>query len=273
MQTCLIKISADGVSDISAHIERSLFNTARQYRESIDVYGSKASFEWPLVEGDPPVLHTAGKPESQIPENLDIPDYGEQLPHEICKYTQKSVDAQHLSFLQGGGHGGSHPHIVHAMLSALADGREPWPNAEQSANWTCVGICAHESAQRGGARVYLPEISRWVRFRNSLNLPMPSADVVYAGGVIAGTVSTIAALVTGAHGKLCLATPTWGATDNQRATIVPHSWASIAVHNGFALPVGLLAGCVFTAAGLLLWKIITCVAKSCLRGLQHICSW
>ncbi len=47
-------------SDISARIYRSLFNTARQYRESFDVYGSKQSFEWPLVEGEEPV-HSHGR--------------------------------------------------------------------------------------------------------------------------------------------------------------------------------------------------------------------
>ena len=60
---------------------------------------------------------------------------------------------------QGGGHGGSHPHLVHEMLSALDAGREPWPNATQSANWTCVGICANESAARGGEKVRLPEFT------------------------------------------------------------------------------------------------------------------
>ena len=33
-------------SDLTARIYRSLFDTARQYRESIDVFGSKQSFEW-----------------------------------------------------------------------------------------------------------------------------------------------------------------------------------------------------------------------------------
>src|SRR5205823_5509954 len=33
-------------SDVAAEDTRSLFDTARQYRESFDVYGSKKSFEW-----------------------------------------------------------------------------------------------------------------------------------------------------------------------------------------------------------------------------------
>ncbi len=38
VETCHIKIKD---SDISAHIWRFLFDTARQYRESFDVYGTK----------------------------------------------------------------------------------------------------------------------------------------------------------------------------------------------------------------------------------------
>jgi predicted dehydrogenase len=50
-----------------ARIIRSLFDVARQYRESIDVYGSKASVEWPLIEHEPLVLHTAKKPGAEDP--------------------------------------------------------------------------------------------------------------------------------------------------------------------------------------------------------------
>ena len=45
-------------SDLSAHVYSSLFDTARQYRESFEVYGSKKSVEWPLIEGRPLVIHT-----------------------------------------------------------------------------------------------------------------------------------------------------------------------------------------------------------------------
>ena len=49
VEACHIKIKD---SDIAAHIWRFLFDTARQYRESFDVYGTKKSFEWTLIEGD-----------------------------------------------------------------------------------------------------------------------------------------------------------------------------------------------------------------------------
>jgi predicted dehydrogenase len=147
-------------SDLSARIYRSLFDTARQYRESFDVYGTKKSFEWQLVEGEEPVLHTAKKPEAKIPQRVKVPDYAKRLPKPIRMFTTKGVydldSHQHLSFTQGGGHGGSHPHLVHEFLTALVEDRDPLPNARQSANWTGVGICAHQSALKGGAIVKLP---------------------------------------------------------------------------------------------------------------------
>ena len=148
-------------SKVVARVIRSLFDTARQYRESFDVYGSKKSFEWQLCEGEEPVIHTAKKPEPEIPTRVAVPDFAHLLPEPIQRFTTGGVydadDHQHLSFTQGGGHGGSHPHLVHEFVTALVEGRDPYPNARQSANWTCTGLLAHESAMDGGAIKKLPE--------------------------------------------------------------------------------------------------------------------
>jgi predicted dehydrogenase len=157
VESCHIKI-AD--SDISAHIWRFLYDTARQYRESFDVYGTKKSFEWTLVEGEPHIIHTAKKPEPEIPAKVEVPDFADRLPEPIRMFTRSIQDAEHLSFIQGGGHGGSHPHLVNEFVRALVDDRDPWPNATRSANWTCVGILAHESAVAGGEIKRLPEFTR-----------------------------------------------------------------------------------------------------------------
>jgi predicted dehydrogenase len=160
-------------TDVCANVVRSLFDTARQYRESFDAYGSKASFEWGLTEGEPHVLHVAKRPEPEIPEPAAVPDFADRLPAEIQRFTtagvygsvERAADAdddgevtpeEHLSFTQGGGHGGSHPHLAHHFVEALRNGSDPFPNARQSANWTCVGLCAHESAMNGGVPVDLP---------------------------------------------------------------------------------------------------------------------
>jgi predicted dehydrogenase len=157
VESCHIKIADN---DVAAHIWRFLYDTARQYRESFDVYGSKKSFEWTLVEGGKHIMHTAKRPEPEIPSSVDVPDFAHLLPEEIRLFTRSIVDADHLSFLQGSGHGGSHPHLVNEFIRALVDDRDPWPNAPTSANWTCVGILAHESAQAGGEIRRLPEFTR-----------------------------------------------------------------------------------------------------------------
>lgn len=156
VESCHIKIKD---SDVAAHIWRFLYDTARQYRESFDVYGTKKSFEWTLVEGQSHVLHTAKKPEPEIPSAIEVPDYAHLLPEPIRPFTQTIQDAEHLSFIQGGGHGGSHPHLVNEFVNALVEDRDPWPNAVQSANWTCVGICAHQSTEQGGKIVPLPDFT------------------------------------------------------------------------------------------------------------------
>jgi len=150
-------------SDLSAQVYRSLFDVARQYRESFEVYGSKKSVEWPLIEGKPLVVHTAKKEESEIPEEVESPDFAKLLPKEIQHFTTKGVydsdEHQHLSFTQGAGHGGSHPHLVHEFVDALVQKKAPYPNAKQSSNITCVGILAHESALKGGEIIRLPEFT------------------------------------------------------------------------------------------------------------------
>jgi predicted dehydrogenase len=151
-------------SDVVAEVTRSLFDTARQYRESFDVTGSKKSFEWQQVENEEPLIHTKSSvekpiPEPEIPKRTKVPDYARLLPEPIRRFTQPAAiqDAEHLSFLQGGGHGGSHPHLAHAFLTAVLGEKPAFPDAPTSANWTAVGICAHASAMKGGERVKIPE--------------------------------------------------------------------------------------------------------------------
>ena len=52
--------------------------------------------------------------------------------------------------------GGSHPHLVHNFLMACTGERPAMPDAETSVNWTMVGICAHDSALKGGDKITLP---------------------------------------------------------------------------------------------------------------------
>jgi len=104
------------------------------------------------------VIHTG-----ETPSRVSVPDYAHLLPKEIQSFTMQGVydsdSNQHLSFIQGSGHGGSHPHLVNEFLNALNENRAPFPKAKQSANITCVGILAHESALQGGVKLDMPEFT------------------------------------------------------------------------------------------------------------------
>jgi predicted dehydrogenase len=167
-------------SDVGVRVYRSLFDTARQYRESFDVFGSKMSIEWPLVEGEGLVLHTAKQTQERTTQRATAPDYAHLLPEPVRHFTTKTFldlpEYAHLAHSHGAdpdgthahlvtdpgsleGHGGSHPHLVHEFVSALFEDRDPFPDSVRSANITCAGLLAHESAINGGARIRLPDFA------------------------------------------------------------------------------------------------------------------
>jgi len=141
-------------SEVVAEATRSLFDVVRQYRESYDVYGTKMSFEWEQLQDEQHVIFTGG----EDAERIDVPDTDELLIPEIADFTkrEKIDDPNHVSFLQGAGHGGSHPHLVQEFVAAIVEGRDSAVDAALAANYTCAGICAHESAMKGGVRVEIP---------------------------------------------------------------------------------------------------------------------
>ena len=156
VETALIRLRD---SNLAAEITRSLFETVRQYVESFDIYGDKLTFEWHQTDGEEPVLHTGGENARRV----NIPDYASRLPEGIRKFTTKGVyDMQenvHLSFKQGSGHGGSHPHLAHEFVRAIVENRKSFVDGPIAANWTSVGICAHQSAMKGGEMVQIPDFS------------------------------------------------------------------------------------------------------------------
>ena len=152
VESALFKVRGQ---QLSFEVTRSLFETARQYIESFDVYAEKQSFEWTRIENEPCIVHIGERP-----ARVTVPDFAPLLPEAIQRFTTKGVyneEHAHLSFIQGGGHGGSHPHLVNEFVSSIAQKHPSFPDVFQSVNWTCAGICAHESAMRGGELVKLPD--------------------------------------------------------------------------------------------------------------------
>ncbi len=153
IETAILKL-AD--SDLACEVTRSLFNTIRQYRESFDVYGTELSFEWEQIAEEGPVIYSGYEDAKRI----EVPDYGHLLPKEIAPFTGHGVydeEHEHTSFIQGAGHGGSHPHLTHEFIRAIVESRESAADAKTAANWTMAGICAHESAMNGGKRIEIPQ--------------------------------------------------------------------------------------------------------------------
>jgi predicted dehydrogenase len=148
---------------LAAEVTRSLFHCARPYMESFTIYGEDACYEWQMEDENPLFFRmspvTPGQPREVKIERPAPPDWGDLLPPSIAKYTRRFVyndENKHLSFEQGGGHHGSHPHLVHEFVRSIIEDRKPWIDAVTAANWTAAGICAHQSAMRGGVEVDVP---------------------------------------------------------------------------------------------------------------------
>ena len=163
IETSIYQLEAPG---LCAEVTRSLFHCARPYMESFVVYGENAGYEWQM-ENEPPMLFRAspiipGQKRSQTVERPQPPDRADLLPPSVGRYTRRFVygqDEQHLSFEQGGGHHGSHPHMVHEFVRSIVEQRQPWIDAITAANWTATGICAHESAMADGREVVVPSFA------------------------------------------------------------------------------------------------------------------
>ena len=95
-----------------------------------------------------------------VAERVDVPDYANLLPPVIGRFTRSTVYDEtnpHLSFIQGGGHGGSHPHLVHEFVRSIVEDRTPFPSDIDGAYWTGVGILAHESCMELGSTKVVPK--------------------------------------------------------------------------------------------------------------------
>lgn len=166
IETAIFELEQPG---LAAEVTRSLFQTARSYTESFTVYGEKASFEWQIESEDPIIFrqkkHTQdvnGQPGRGLvysTERVQMPNYADKLPSSIRNFTVKGEfdDLNPQKPAKGGGHHGSHPHLVHEFIRSIVENRRPWIDEIRGADWTAAGICAHESAINGGKKVEIPD--------------------------------------------------------------------------------------------------------------------
>jgi predicted dehydrogenase len=154
-------------SPVAVEVTRSLFQTVRPYSEAFSIYGDKLGFEWQQIEEEDPMIFSM--PQAAFSRGRKIhheavvpPDRQDLLPPEIAPFTKRSVfsDGKHLSFVQGGGHSGSHPHLVHEFVRAIVEKRPSAIDPVTAANWSAPGIAAHLSAMQDGAAVELPDFEQ-----------------------------------------------------------------------------------------------------------------
>ncbi|HLV81004.1 MAG TPA: Gfo/Idh/MocA family oxidoreductase, partial [Chthonomonadaceae bacterium] len=115
LQTAIFQLAE---TDIAAEVTRSWFQTARAYTEAFSVYGDKGGFEWQQLEEEDPLLFTLepvqpgrrGRPVTAL--RVPVPYRPDLLPAEIAEFAQ-------------GGHGGSHPHLVHEFIRSIVEERPP----------------------------------------------------------------------------------------------------------------------------------------------------
>ncbi|MBO4769950.1 MAG: Gfo/Idh/MocA family oxidoreductase [Clostridia bacterium] len=157
---------------LAGEATRSLFETARMYKEGLAVYGSLMSFEWGFEDHDLPYITKLlvddkkgqwdGRGTPARYEQIEMPNDYSDLPEVLWKYTVGSdrYDAtnpqESLKTGAGAGHHGSHAHLVHEFVSSIIEDRRPWIDEELSGNITAAGICAHESALRDGEWITVP---------------------------------------------------------------------------------------------------------------------
>ena len=146
---------------------RSLFESARTYQEGMFVYGNDACFEWGFADHDAPyVTHAIPAADGKRggttrTEILDMPNYHMRLPEPLWPFTiggqyDPLNPQESLVKGAGGGHHGSHPHLVHEFVTSIIEDRPPAIDETLAANITAAGICAHDSAMRDGAAVDVP---------------------------------------------------------------------------------------------------------------------
>jgi predicted dehydrogenase len=145
LQTAIFRLRN---SEVAFEITKSWFQVARSYTEAFSVYGDRQGFEWQQLESESPVVFTLEEVRpvhrrDASARRVEPPFRPDLLPSELASFAD-------------GGHGGSHPHLVHEFVSSIVEGRRPSIDAVTAADWTAPGICANESSLMDGAPVMIP---------------------------------------------------------------------------------------------------------------------
>ena len=152
-------------SDVLAEVTVSFFQTARSYIEGFSLYGEHLGVEWPIDNTGPLAVHEMTPPSVQGRGNevkfrtLPPTDDVAPLPPELRPFVrphQLHLPGMPAAVQLDAQHGGSHPFLVHEFVRSIVERRSPLVDVRTAARWTAPGICAHQSALRGGEPVEVP---------------------------------------------------------------------------------------------------------------------
>ena len=110
-------------------------------REIFRVYGTQGSFE-----ND----HWCNKEGSTL---LTAEQMREPLPPEVEEAFQAASRTSEIY----GGHGGSHPYLVHEFVEAVAQERQPAIDVWSAVRFMAAGVIAHKSAMKDGEIMSIPD--------------------------------------------------------------------------------------------------------------------
>lgn len=80
-------------------------------------------------------------------------DMRDSLPAEVARAFRDQLGEDSIY----GGHGGSHPHLVHEFVSSMVEDRQPLINAWEAVRYMACGATAHKSALAGSQMLKIPD--------------------------------------------------------------------------------------------------------------------
>lgn len=110
-------------------------------REVFRIYGTRASFEngyWL---------------DNRQATKLPVEEMRDPLPEEVANAFRTYSGESGLY----GGHGGSHPYLVHEFVDAIAQNRMPAINIWEAVRYMAAGVMAHKSAMQDGEILEVPD--------------------------------------------------------------------------------------------------------------------
>lgn len=135
-ETALFHMSNGSTMRICEHRE-----IGHRGRENFRVYGTQGSFEndhWCDKEGS---------------TSLSADEMRHPLPSDV----EDAFQAASRSSKVYGGHGGSHPYLVHEFVESVAQKRQPEIHVWEAVRYMAAGVIAHKSALKDGEILSIPD--------------------------------------------------------------------------------------------------------------------